>query len=253
MMTFNKELNILFEKFNTSLKSNMGRRNALLSGLQEKYFADALMEVYPNTTSDGRTGQPDILIPELSLCLECKLTSPLASTGAIIFQSDSMTFNNKPNGVDFLYVIANKAFESFAVLHFSGLTRDDFKKESPGSRGRIHMKKSNAMLKCKPLIGGVINKRLLIIEKYKNDLVATRQSAIERLGSLQALIEKANYGTKKKQRLEGVCTREAIRLTKKVAHLEEKIEMHLSKPPLYSITYENLGEICQTKNLICEV
>ena len=70
MKRLNGRLRVLFSDFDMNLEANLGRRNILLSGAQEKFFADALRTTLPETRSDGHTGEPDIIIPELEKELE---------------------------------------------------------------------------------------------------------------------------------------------------------------------------------------
>ena len=73
MMEFNGRLRDVYSEFGMNLESNLGRRNILLSGAQERFFADSLRGSFPKVRSDGHTGEPDIIIPELNKELECKL------------------------------------------------------------------------------------------------------------------------------------------------------------------------------------
>jgi hypothetical protein len=59
-------------------------------------------------------------------------------------------------------VIADPEFAEFAVLFFEGLTVDDFRVPSNGSRGKAQMYKHKGMKKCQVLVGKAINNR----EKY---------------------------------------------------------------------------------------
>ena len=76
MREFNAELSKTFNNFGMSIEQNTGRRNALLSQAQEHFISKELKKRYPSTLNDGRTGKPDICIPELDIELECKLTTP---------------------------------------------------------------------------------------------------------------------------------------------------------------------------------
>ena len=142
MQSFHAELDGLYGKYGFDLKENLGRRNILLSQAQEAFFAKALKSAYPSTTNDGRTGEPDIVIPELSKELECKLTSRQKS-GAISFQSDYETLQKK-GALDYLYVIASEDFDEFVVVHYSGLTVEDFRPLSNGARGKVQLRKHAA-------------------------------------------------------------------------------------------------------------
>lgn len=151
MIDFHGELADLYHSHEMDLLQDLGRRNILMSSLQEKCFAKELSKQFPKATSDGKSGQPDIVIPELGKELECKLTSRHRS-GSWGFQTDYATLKAK-SALDYLYVLASEDFESFAVLHFEGLTVDQFRAESPGSRGKVAMYKHRGMPKCNVLVG----------------------------------------------------------------------------------------------------
>jgi len=160
MQTFHTECNELFLKHGFDFVRNLGRRNIVMSQAQEKFFAQVLAAKYSGVSSDGRTGEPDITIGELSKELECKLTTRGAS-GSIDFNTDYKTLAKK-GSIDYLYVIADPEFAEFAVLFFEGLTVDDFRVPSNGSRGKAQMYKHKGMKKCQVLVGKAINNR----EKY---------------------------------------------------------------------------------------
>ena len=168
MKRFHDNLVDLYQQHDMDVLEDLGRRNILLSKAQEKFFAKALAAHYPDTHADGKTGQPDILIPHLGKELECKLTSRHKS-GAWSFQSDFETLQAK-GSLDYLYVLADPLFESFAVLHFEGLTVDDFRPVAPGSRGKVSMYKHKAMSKCNILVGNVINNNEINLEKLHGKL-----------------------------------------------------------------------------------
>tara|TARA_R100000808_G_C2155555_1_gene168691 strand:+ start:35782 stop:36435 length:654 start_codon:yes stop_codon:yes gene_type:complete len=155
MKNFHQEAVSLYERHNMDLLDNLGRRNIVMSQAQEAFFAQALKEHYPDAHEDGRTGQPDIVIPSIDKELECKLTSRHKG-GAISFQSDYQTLHQK-GSLDYLYIIADIDFMKFAVLHFKDLTTEDFREVSNGSRGKVAMAKHRGMQKCSVLVGEAIN------------------------------------------------------------------------------------------------
>lgn len=166
MKSFHDDIVNLYKQYDMDLLSNLGRRNIVMSQAQEKFFAATLAEYYEGVQNDGRTGLPDIFIGSLDKELECKLTSRHKS-GSISFQTDRETLSQKKE-LDFLYVIADPDFSKFAVLHFIGLTTDEFRSVSPGSRGKVAMYKHRGMKKCNMLLGEAVdlNKRELVkIEK----------------------------------------------------------------------------------------
>ena len=91
--------------------------------------------------------------------------------------------------MDYLYVLADPLFESFAVLHFEGLTIDDFRPLATGSRGKVSMYKHKAMSKCNILVGNVINNNEINLEKLHDKLCNPRLTDNRR----QKLQKKARY------------------------------------------------------------
>ncbi len=162
MKSFHNDLDDLFKIHGFSLSEDTGRRNILLSRAQEKYLAEALSLNFPETKSDGKTGQPDIVVPELGVELECKLTSRHKS-GAWSFQSDYETLASK-GSLDYCYILADEPFDNFCVLFFKGLTVDDFRPLSSGARGKVQMYKHRGMQKCTVLVGAVQNRNEAFIE-----------------------------------------------------------------------------------------
>lgn len=247
MRLFNDELRKVYSSFDMNLEANLGRRNILLSSAQERFFADAMRSKFPNVRSDGHTGEPDIIIPELDKELECKLTTRYQSSGALAFQSDSMSFEGKENGLDFLYVVADEIFESFAVLHFIGLTRDDFHKESPGSRGRVRMKKHRGIPKCNIIVGGVNDLRDARINQCEQEIAALVQKRDCRLNELNGRIKGSTPGTKAKEKAIALLKRENDRYIKRVVKAQGRLLNWQMKNPMYSITLEHVGDKkCQT-------
>jgi hypothetical protein len=170
MAQFNSDLTKLYQNYGLDVMSNTGRRNALLSAVQEEFFAQELRTKYPNAKCDGKTGYPDILIPEINVELECKLTSPTES-GAISLQADHESLNHSK---DFLYVIANRDFTAFAVFLFQGLTQEDFSANIASSRGKVKMKKSSAFSKAHVLHGSFASRKEKFLAEISHKLSADR-------------------------------------------------------------------------------
>jgi len=168
MRGFHRDIVNTYQKYDMDLLDNLGRRNIVMSQAQEKFFAEALSSKYSGVTNDGKTGQPDIILEELNKELECKLTSRHKG-GAISLQSDFGTLSQKGE-LDYLYVIADNAFERFCVLHFTDLTTDDFRPLSTGSRGKVSMYKHKAMAKCNVLLGNAVNLNELELAKLHDKL-----------------------------------------------------------------------------------
>ena len=186
MKAFHDSAIELYEKFDMDLLSNLGRRNIILSQTQEKFFAQTLSREYAGVINDGRTGQPDILIKSLNKELECKLTSR-TKAGSISFQTDYQTLLNK-GSIDYLYMIADIKFENFCVLHFLGLTTDDFRVPANGSRGKAGMYKHRGMKKCHILHGAVRSLNEENLEKIEKRISATSSP-----GKLKKLLERKKY------------------------------------------------------------
>lgn len=182
MQSFHAELDGLYGKYGFDLKENLGRRNILLSQAQEAFFAKALKSVYPSTTNDGRTGEPDIVIPELSKELECKLTSRQKS-GAISFQSDYETLQKK-GALDYLYVIASEDFDEFVVVHYSGLTVEDFRPLSNGARGKVQLRKHAAAAKATIVFGSVDDLKQEQITSIERQLTDSKDKSTKKYKKL---------------------------------------------------------------------
>ena len=178
MQDFHDECKSLYQRHGFDLLDNLGRRNILLSQAQEKYFADALSRKFKDVRNDGRTGEPDIIIGELDKELECKLTSRHKG-GTISFQSDYQALLQK-GALDYLYVIADENFKEFAVLHFQGLTVEDFRPLSTGSRGKIAMFKHKGIQKCTVLYGDVIDLSEKNLSRLHMKLLDSQLSASQR-------------------------------------------------------------------------
>ena len=243
MQRFHSSLCEMYLQHGMDLKANLGRRNILMSGPQEVFFADELRKTFPGTSSNGRTGEPDIVIPELNKELECKLTTRYQSSGALAFQSDSMSFENKPHGLDFLYVVADEDFDSFAVLYFSGLNREDFHNEAPGARGRVRMKKHKGMLKCDVLCGTIIDRRDQFIQKYEEELNCIIESRSMRIAELENRLQ-LETPAKARKTIE-VIKNTRVRFDRRVVGLHKKIKMWQEKDSSYTV---NLEKILGDKN-----
>ena len=194
MSNFNAKLKQLYQSEGLDIQVDIGRRNILMSSIQEKEFSRELSLKFKDVKNDGRSGQPDILIGELEKELECKITSPHSGkTWAL--QCDYETLRKKGN-LDFLYVLVDKSFENAAVLHFENLTVEDFHKPASGSRGKSRMKKSNAMLKCNTVFGEVLDRNSVIIENSKKVLEDPTSRPYQKKKAIEKIV---NWGRKEKQ------------------------------------------------------
>ena len=206
MVNFYGDLKGSFDKFGMDLESNLGRRNIFMSMAQEEFLARTLQEKYVNVVSDGAPGMPDVYIGDIDKEIECKLTT-VNKSGAISFQSD--------------YFIASPSFDKFTVLLFEGLTVDDFRPLSPGSRGKVAMKKHEGMKKCTVLWGGVINKNEIEIPKIdsltqvardKFDTITEEVTTRAKTTTAPAQLDKLN---KRIEREHGILRRKLDRLLKR--------------------------------------
>jgi len=165
MRNFYLDLKQLYTSHGIDLEANRGRRNILMSGPMEKFLAEEMHSsgLYESVINDGRTGCADILVND-DIELECKLTSPSQSSGAIAFQTDHDTLLRK-GSLDYVYIIADPTFEKFCVIHFMDLTIDDFRNLSPGARGKVQMYKYRGMEKANILVGSATSSKNVKIEK----------------------------------------------------------------------------------------
>lgn len=171
MQGFDKDLTALFGNYGMDFEGNTGRRNVLLSQAQEHFLAEEIRKQFPSTRSDGRTGEPDISIPEIDKTLECKLTTPSAN-GSLRLQSDKEAFTD--GAKDFIYFVADDKMENFAVLHFVGLQRDDFSDCKESARGRVKMRKAKTYDRCAVLHGTYEPRSQKMIETIDAQLVRSR-------------------------------------------------------------------------------
>jgi len=174
MSGFYNDMTTVFDSYGFKFDENAGRRNIVMSHAQEKMLASEIRDSFDSVISDGRTGQPDIVITDNDITreLECKITTPRKS---LSLQTDYETLQRK-GSLDYIYFITDESFKEFAVLFFEGLTADDFRPPSPGSRGKSSMIKYKAFSKCTPLHGSYNDLRELNIKKCQNKLGKLKSS-----------------------------------------------------------------------------
>ena len=119
MKSFESDLSAVFSDRGYNFRSNLGRRNALLSVSQEREVARVLRKKFKRVIEDGAPGKPDIYIEDIDKELECKLTSGTRSGGSVTYalQTDWDTICQKKK-LDYLYFIVDEKFENFCVLFF---------------------------------------------------------------------------------------------------------------------------------------
>jgi len=177
MKLFHDKQEDLHEIFGIDFSENLGRRNVIMSAAQEKFFANEIAKSFPDAINDGKTGQPDIVIPSLNKELECKITTKPAK-GGYSFQTDYETLRKK-GSLDYLYVLASADFQEFSVIFFEGLTISDFHLPANGSRGKSQMKKSSGMLKAKILHGQAIDLKEIELRKLSVNFFNAAVSAFD--------------------------------------------------------------------------
>ena len=185
MKNFHESLMTVHDLHGIDFFADLGRRNILMSRPQETFFCEAIKTKFPQTVSDGRTGQPDIVIPSIGRELECKITTKRKG-GSWSFQADYATLEKK-GSCDFLYVCCDEKFENFGVFFFDNLTVEDFKPPAPGSRGKSRLLLKNCRDKCYPLVGDMTDRNSLFIKKAKNRLSSKESSEYEKMKARSSL------------------------------------------------------------------
>ena len=234
MVNLERELNSLYSDHGLPFRENTGRRNAILSHMQEISLSEALNNHGEIARVDGRTGHPDVCVDSRHREIECKLTS--GSGGSWSLQADYATLSKK-SSLDFLYVLANKEFNSFAVLFFEGLTKEDFHYPAPGSREKSRMNKREAMKKCTVLMGSVSEKNTGLIEQYREKLADTVADSFTRLKSVDDRISDTT-APKKLLSLKAGKKNLIDRFLKKIENISEKIVYWSEAPVQFTIELE---------------
>ena len=184
MKKFHNDLLSLHEDYGIDFFQDLGRRNILMSRPQEIFFCQEIQKRWSRATSDGRTGQPDILIPEFGKELECKITTKRKG-GSWSFQADYATLERK-GSCDFLYVCCDEKFENFGVFYFRDLTIADIKPPAPGSRGKSRLLIRNCISRCESLVGNIFNRNQIFMAKA-NKKLEIAQNDYEKKAALKSL------------------------------------------------------------------
>jgi len=159
MQEFHNRMKVLFAEHDMDLLSNLGRRNIIMSQVQEKFVAEELAKKYTGVVDDGRPGQPDILVGELGRELECKMVSQGASK-SWYFGTDHGK-SKEAKVVDYLYILSSKEFDEFAVLYFDSLTlANHFRFRKNQTSRRVEMIKHKTVPKCTALVGSIKNLKI---------------------------------------------------------------------------------------------
>jgi len=262
MQYFHDRQHELHLHFDIDFVTNTGRRNIIMSAAQEEFFAREIGKSLKDVIVDGRTGKADIFVGELNRELECKLTTPNGTTGAISFNTDYETLLSK-GSLDYLYVIVSADFNKFCVLHFAGLTVDDFRPPYAGARGKSAMIKSKGMQKCEVLWGAVETQNGRSVERFETELASRTLKLSQdcddtrgRLVSIEAALERdVDFMTGEPLRSRRRCGMRKIRdrlktrperLGKKykqdVLRINKKIAEAQRRPPQYTFILHDLDE-----------
>ena len=222
MMLFENDLRTVYSKWNYDFRENLGRRNALVSMSQETETARVLQRKFKRVVSDGAPGKPDIHIEDLDAELECKLTSGSRSGNRINFdfRTDWETINAKEK-IDYIYILSNEDFDSFAFLFFDGLTPDDFVLPASGSRGKSRMNKTKGMQKCTPLFGSFTNNREEQIKKINLEIETVM---FDRDNRIREIMSRSARTEIQRKRNEGVLLGEQKRFAKKLEGLRRRAD-----------------------------
>ena len=260
MQGFYQELKQVFNSSRMNIEDNLGRRNILMSQVQEEFLARTLSKRYESVIADGSPGKADIYIADHDREIECKLTT-VNKSGAISLQSDYETLKQKGE-LDYVYFIASPDFESFTVVYFEGLTVDDFRPLSNGARGKVAMKKHCGMEKAQILWGDALSKNDGEIQKIDDlflEEAERHKQNMHRINELKCeASKKITTGRHKSGRLmsERDFTsvnnafealfhrqeREASRHTKKINVLVDRKSYWLSQPTKYTFVLEKVSQ-----------
>ena len=242
MQDFESQLKTLFSDYNYDLHENIGRRNMLLSAIQEKETARVLRQKFNEVLDDGTPGKPDVVICDIDKELECKLTSGSKSNGTISysFQTDWATLESK-GSLDYVFIVADATFQKFAVLFFEGLTTDDYFPPASGSRGKSRMRKQSAVQKVTPLVGDIVNVSIENAAKVRAELVGKIAERDARLSELQKRLNNCSFkAVKLREKTEQIIVNETERYEKAINKLNDRI-LYWANNPKFTIVFEDFG------------
>ena len=260
MQSFYQDLKQVFSNTGMNIEDNLGRRNILMSQVQEEFLARTLSKRYERVVADGAPGKADIYIADHDREIECKLTT-VNKSGAISLQSDYETLRQKGE-LDYVYFIASPDFESFSVIYFEGLTVDDFRPLSNGARGKVAMKKHAGMEKAQILWGDVVTKNEAEIQKIDDLFLQEAERHKQNMHRINELkcetSKKITTGRHKSGKMlsdrdftaannafEALFhrqDRETARHTKKINTLVDRKSYWLSQPGKYSFLLEKVSQ-----------
>lgn len=239
LQLFETRVRETYEEFGIDILGNTGRRNIVVSQAQERFFSDALAVEFPDLVLDGRTGEADITLPSIGRELECKITSGSGARRSWNLQTDYATLVRKAE-MDFLYVLAAPDFDRFAVLHFEGLTPDDFSPPAPGAREKARMIKHRAMDRCNVLWGGVRCLNDGHIENIMRERREIDERWDERQRGLSDRIAAADRAPRRRANLNSSLDRETSQVRKRITRLMARLDHWRSTPSQYSFELEEV-------------
>ena len=243
MQDLETKLGNLFANHYYDLRENLGRRNQLLSCVQEKETARVLRKKYVSVIDDGAPGKPDVIIQDIGKELECKLTSGSKSGGSVSFslQTDYATLENK-GSLDYLFILANDDFNEFCVIFFEGLTIDDYFPPASGSRGKSRMRKNKAMKKATFLVGGVKNLSDAQLAKINKEIDTRQQELDYRMVGLRSKLNGTSLNAKAaRDQISNVIINEAARYDSAIAKLVSR-KKYWTENPKYSFQFEKVSK-----------
>ncbi len=250
MRKFYDDLSGVFEIYGMNLGFDISRRNMVMSGAQERFFADEIMSKYPDAICDGRSGEPDITIPSISSEIECKITSP-GSRGNVNFRTDYITLASKGK-LDFLYLIADNQFENFAVLYFRDITTNDFRVPSKSSRDKSEMIKHRCMDRCTSVIGDVVSINKREIDKINRKISKISEDHQKKVDNLNSKICLLSPGTVKHSKTLKSLQDELLKFSKRVLKLNNRVSSWQQKNEMFSIKMVPLNQLYQDSSMVKE-
>ena len=243
MQDLESKLGRLFSNHNYNLRENLGRRNQLLSAVQEKETARVLRKKYNEVLDDGAPGKPDVVICDIDKELECKLTSGSKSGGSISFalQTDYATLKKKES-LDYLFMLANDDFDKFCIIFFEGLTIDDYFPPASGSRGKSRMRKQTAIEKATFLVGGVKNLADNHVSNINKEIAERETEFANRKTELYAKLKSTSPNAKAAiSQIETVIQNETDRYRNAIEKLSSRRDYWFDNPK-YSFQFESVKQ-----------
>jgi hypothetical protein len=242
MQMFHEDVCDIFSKHNMNFLENLGRRNIVMSQVMEAYFArEIAKETGMTVTADGGTGKADIIIEDLQKEVECKLNTPHGKRSHAL-QADWTSL--KKVGVDYLYLIANPAFDKFAVLQFENMSQEFYHRPAPGSRNKVRIRLDKAMDRCKVLHGEAININQQEIQKIDKALCAAKDAKRERLIGLgQRIRQTSERAMATRKKLTATTERERARFDRKLEKLLVRRQNWVTSPTKWSFDLAPIMDI----------